>query len=117
MIYPRKILFACILGSALTSSSVLANDPECSSKALTQRVTQQTQEIDTYLSRSGHPQQSQQEMADMARGLRESGQVSDHSEEMKKLASGADFQPSRSFCNDLQITMDAVQAYMDNHPN
>lgn len=80
-------------------------------------VGEQTQQIEAYIASSDDPQQTQQELASMARGLRENGRVSNHDEEMKKLASGADFQPSQSFCDDMQTTMSAIQSHMESHPH
>ncbi|WP_251978023.1 hypothetical protein [Salinicola avicenniae] len=89
---------------------------DCSSATLRQQIQQQTRQIDSYLSASDNPQTTQNQMASMARGLRESGQVADHSDEMKQLASGAEFDPSQAFCDDLRTTMDAVRVYMNTHP-
>ncbi|GHB09799.1 hypothetical protein [Salinicola rhizosphaerae] len=115
--FKKTLLFTVAGAIAATSAMASAAEPTCSADALKQAVTQQTQQIDSYLSQSSNPQKTQQEMASMARGLRESGQVSDHSQEMQKLASGESFEPSQAFCDDLHTTMDAVQTYMEQHPN
>lgn len=116
MISLKNILILGTLGGLFASAQVLAADVECSSDSLMQHVSEQTQQIDAYISGSDNPQQAQQGLTSMARGLRENGQVSNHDEEMKKLASGAEFQPSQSFCDDMQTTMSAIQSYMANHP-
>lgn len=112
----KNILIFATLGGLAIPIQTLAADFECASDSLMQHVSEQTQQIDAYIANSANPQQAQQGLTSMARGLRESGQVSNHDEEMKNLASGADFQPSQSFCDDMQTTMSAIQSYMENHP-
>ncbi len=112
-----KIFAGGVLGILVASTHAAADDFECSSDSLMKQVSKQTQQIDSYISSSDDPQQTQQALTSMARGLRENGQVSDHDGEMKKLASGADFKPSQSFCNDMQTTISAIQSYMESHPH
>lgn len=114
--YIKNIAFAVAIGAVFTSTQALAVDFECTSDSLMKHVSEQTQQIDDYISSSDNPQQTQQDLTSMARGLRENGQVSNHDEEMKKLASGADFEPSQAFCDDMQTTMSAIQSYMESHP-
>lgn len=113
----KNILIAGALGAIIGSAPASAADFECSADSLMKHVGEQTQQIEAYIASSDDPQQTQQELASMARGLRENGRVSNHDEEMKKLASGADFQPSQSFCDDMQTTMSAIQSHMESHPH
>lgn len=117
MHHTRNIAFAGLLVMATMSAQATAAEFECTSDSLMKHVSEQTREIDAYISSSDNPQQTQQELTSMARGLRENGQVSNHDDEMKKLASGAEFQPSQSFCNDMQTTMAAIRSYMGSHPH
>jgi len=114
--YIKNIVFAVAVGALFASTQATADGLECSSDSLMKHVGEQTQQIDAYISNSDNPQQTQQDLTSMARGLRENGQVSNHDEEMKKLASGADFEPSQSFCDDMQTTMSAIRTYMESHP-
>ncbi|WP_110716413.1 hypothetical protein [Salinicola acroporae] len=114
--HTAKLAVAGLLAMAIMSASATAAPFECSSDNLMKHVSEQTREIDAYISNSDNPQQTQQALTSMARGLRESGQVSSHDDEMKQLASGAAFQPSQSFCDDMQTTMTAIQSYMESHP-
>lgn len=111
-----KFAFAGLLVMAAMPLHAMAAPLECSSDSLMKHVSEQTREIDAYISNSDNPQQTQQALTSMARGLRESGQVSNHDNEMKQLASGAEFQPSQSFCDDMQTTMAAIRSYMESHP-
>lgn len=113
----KNILISGALGAIIGSTQASAADFECSADSLMKHVGEQTQQIEAYIASSDDPQQTQQELASMARGLRENGRVSNHDEEMKKLASGADFQPSQSFCDDMQTTMSAIQSHMESHPH
>ena len=83
----KNILVAGALGAIIGPAQASAADFECSADSLMKHVGEQTQQIEAYIASSDDPQQTQQELASMARGLRENGRVSNHDEEMKKLAS------------------------------